>query len=206
MERRGLSFCRYADDSNVFVSSKKAAERILGSLTRFIENKLKLKVNREKSKATRSDEVKFLGFTIAKDMVIISNKSMQGALEKVKYLVPRGTHKPLEKQIEKINRWYRGWAEYYALTELPSQLRSIEARIRRRLRLQMLRNQKRRKYIVRKLVKRIVYKNQGVWALSHTFVVGKAWSIKWFERRGLLIISNEARPHWQPLKVYVKLA
>lgn len=215
MERRNLEFCRYADDSNVFASSRKAAERILCSLTHFIESKLKLKVNRDKSKATRCDEVKFLGFTITNDMIAISKKSMEGALKKVGFLIPRGTHLPLEKQIEKVNRWYRGWAEYYALTELPSQMRNIEARIRRRFRLQILRNQKRRKHIVRKLGKqgisrkqaqRAVYQNKGGWALSQTLVVGRAWPNEWFEQRGLFTISNEARPHWQPLEFYVKLA
>ena len=64
LERRGHSFCRYADDSNVFVSSRKAGERVLDSLTDFIERKLKLKVNREKSGVRHCSDVKFLGYTL----------------------------------------------------------------------------------------------------------------------------------------------
>jgi len=214
LDRRGLKYCRYADDCNVFVGSRKAAERVLGSLTRFIEGKLKLKVNRAKSKAAPSNRVKFLGMTIVSGMIAISAASMKKAREKVKDLIPRRTHMSLEQQTIRANQWYSGWTGYYGMTELPSQLRTIEARMRVRFRLQFLRNQKRRKHIVRKLKERgirrdrayeTVYSNKGLWALAHSFAVGQAWSNMWFRNRGLHTISTEIRPHWQSLDVYVKL-
>ena len=99
-----------------------------------MEKKLKLKVNTEKSKVARSKFVKFLGLTILTGAICISVVSMNKAMEKVKELTPRGTHLPIEKSIEKINQWYVGWSAYYKMTEYPSQLRKIEAHIRRRLR------------------------------------------------------------------------
>ena len=97
MERRGLRFVRYADDANIFVGSEKAARRVLESLTRFIEKKLKLKVNRTKSRVARSREVKFLGMTILMGGILaISAGAMSNAKAKLKELVPRSGRAPLE--------------------------------------------------------------------------------------------------------------
>ena len=216
LEERGLNFVRYADDCNVFVSSEKAAQRVLGKLTRFIEEKLKLKVNRSKSKAGLSSTVKFLGLTVlAGGMVAVSAASMSKAKAKVKELLPRSAKAPLEAQIETVNRWYRGWAQYYAMSEYPGQLKTIEARIRVRFRLQFVKNHKRKKYLVRKLVKRgvrrntayreVYLRNHGRWKLAHTFSAAQAWSEKWFREQGLITVSRETRNHWKSLKAYPNL-
>jgi len=217
LERRGLHFVRYADDCNVFVSSQKAAERVLEKLTRFIEGKLKLKVNRTKSKTGLSSTVKFLGMTVlAGGMVAISAGAMTKAKAKVKELIPRSGKAPLEVQIEIVNQWYRGWAEYFAMGEYPSQLRAIEARIRVRFRLQFIKNHKRKKYLVRKLVKRgirrevayreVYLRNQGRWRLAHTFGVGRAWPEHWFRQQGVVTVSRKSRSHWKPLQAYPRLS
>ena len=73
LEKRGLAFCRFADDCNIFVSSQKAAERVMDKVSQFIENKLKLKVNREKSQVAKSDAVKFLGFTVVNGTIAIAH-------------------------------------------------------------------------------------------------------------------------------------
>ena len=134
LEKRNLEFCRFADDCNIFVGSEKAGKRVMEKITIFVEKKLKLKVNTEKSKVAKSKFVKFLGLTILTGAICISVVSMNKAMEKVKELTPRGTHLPIEKSIEKINQWYVGWSAYYKMTEYPSQLRKIEAHVRRRLR------------------------------------------------------------------------
>ena len=92
LERRGLEFCRFADDCNIFVRSPKAAERVMGSISKFIEGKLKLKINRDKSRVAHSRNVKFLGLTIIDGAIVISAQSMKRAMQKVKELTPRGTH------------------------------------------------------------------------------------------------------------------
>jgi RNA-directed DNA polymerase len=136
LEKRGLDFVRYADDANIFVGSQKAAERILASVTKYIEQKLKLRVNRDKSQTALSKTVKFLGMTmLAGGLAMISIGAMKKAKEKVKELIPRSGRGSIETQVERVNLWYQGWSGYYAMTNYPSQLKQIEANIRMRFRL-----------------------------------------------------------------------
>jgi len=130
LEKRELQFCRYADDCNIFVKSLKAAERVMDSLKKFIEKKLKLKINEEKSKVAKSDKVKFLAMTIVNGAIAISKKAIDKAMEKVKELIPRRTHLSLERAMVVINKWYQGWASYFKMTQYPAQLKKIEAHIR----------------------------------------------------------------------------
>lgn len=215
LERRGLSFCRYADDCNLFVGSQKAADRVLRSITRFIESKLKLKVNRDKTKTGLSHEVKFLGMTIVNGTIAISKQALRHAINRVKVLIPRGTSQRIEDAVSRVNRWYMGWSSYYSMTQYPSQLKKIEARIRRRFRSRLVSQQKRRKHLYRKLMKcgvksktahSTVYSNRGRWALSHTGAVERAFSNRWFERTlGLKTRSGDRLPHWFDVRKWVNL-
>jgi len=214
LERRGLEFCRFADDCQIFVKSLKSAERVMGSISRFIENKLKLVVNREKSKVAHIHDVKFLGMTIIEGLVVISGKSMNRAMEKIKELTPRGTHLKLEKAIEEINKWYVGWSGYYRMTQYPAQFKKLEAHIRRRLRSRLVGQQKRCRHLFNKLVRRgaskksaaLVYSNKGRWALSFIAATHKAYPNNWFiKEMGLKIRSDEKHPHWLSLDQLVKV-
>jgi len=189
LEKRGLEFCRFADDCNIFVKSQKAADRVMEKVSQFIEKKLKLKVNQEKSQVAKSDAVKFLGFTVVNGTIAIAHKALQAAMSKIEALTPRGTHKTLETSLEEINQWYVGWSNYYSLTCYPSQLKKIEAHIRRRLRSRLVDQQKRKQHLYRKLVKRgvpqkqaskAVFSNNKRWQLSNTRAVTKAYSNSWF--------------------------
>jgi RNA-directed DNA polymerase len=214
LEGRSLEFCRYADDCNIFVKTERAAVRVMGSIKKFIETKLKLKVNEEKSKIAKADQVKFLGMTIANGLIAISKKALNKAMETVKTLIPRGSHQPIEKAIEQINIWYMGWASYFKMTQYPAQLAGIEAHIRRRLRARFVNQQKRRRNLYHKLIKqgvgkkmaaKTVYTNKGTWNLSHTRAVEKAFSNEWFVKAGLKIISDLRLDHWMPINTWVKL-
>lgn len=215
LENRGLEFCRFADDCNIFTKSQKAAERVMKSITKFIENKLKLQINQEKSKVALSKFVKFLGMTIVMGTLAISVQSMQRARDKVKELTPRGTYKTLESSIKEINSWYVGWAGYYNMTQYPAQLKTIEAHIRRRLRSRIIHQQKSRRNLWRKLIKRgidkhkafkTVYSNKKRWALSHTPALNRAYPNKWFiEEMGLKIKSHEELPHWFSVSRWIKI-
>lgn len=206
LEKRGLAFCRFADDCNIFVGSQKAAARVMASICKFIERKLKLVVNQEKSQVALSHEVKFLGMTIVNTTIAISKKVIDHAMTKVKELTPRGTSQNIKGTIKKINLWYRGWSSYYSMTQYPAQLRKIEAHIRRRLRSRLVSQQKRRRNLYNKLIKRgvkpktayhAVYSNRKRWALSHTRAVERAYSNKWFAKEaGLFIRSEDKLPHW----------
>ncbi len=215
LERRGLEFCRFADDCNIFVKSQKAADRVMGTVSKFIESKLKLVVNAEKSKVALSRYVKFLGMTIIAGTIAISAVSMKRAMAKVKELTPRGSYMTLEKTIERINSWYTGWSGYYRMTQYPSQLSKIEAHIRRRLRSRMIGHHTRRRYLFKKLVKRevprgmsakAVFSNMGRWALSHTHAVERAYPNRWFIKElGLKIRSSEDHPHWFNTNRWIKV-
>ena len=214
LEQRGLEFCRYADDCNIFVGSQKAAERVMRNTSKFIENKLKLAINQDKSKVALSKYVKFLGMTIIAGTIAISAQSINRAMAKVKELTPRGTHLRFERAMENLNSWYMGWSSYYSMTQYPAQLRKIEAHVRRRLRSRLVDQQKRRRNLFKKLVKRKVprylagkaaFSNKGRWALSHTTAVEMAYPNRWFiKEMGLKIRSNEQRPHWFSLDQWVK--
>jgi RNA-directed DNA polymerase len=216
LEQRGLEFCRFADDCNIFAKTERAAERIMASIKKFIEKKLKLKVNEDKSKTAKSDRVKFLGMTIVNGTIAISKAALNKAMEKVKELIPRGTNLAIEQAIEKINSWYRGWASYFKMTQYPAQLKFIEAHIRRRLRARIISQQKKKRNLVAKLIKRgvakkqaanTVYTNRKTWALSHTKAVEKAYPNRWFsDILNLVIVSGKKLGHWFGQDVWVKLA
>lgn len=211
LERRELRFVRYADDANIFVGSEKAARRVLTSVTKFIETKLKLRVNREKSQVALSKSVKYLGMTIlAGGTAMISVKAMQSAKKKIKELIPRSGRGSFEKQVERVNTWYMGWSEYFSMTNYPRQLKEIEANIRMRFRLQFIKNHKRKRYLYRKLIqqgirgptayKTVYLKNSGRWRMAHDFVVTRAWSLHWFGRQGIKVRSDWQLRHWRDLR------
>ena len=145
MEKQGHKFCRYADDLVTFVTTPQEGERVMKSLSTFIERKLKLKVNREKSRVVSTKLMKFLGMTIIAETLAISQVSLNRAMSKVSELTPRNSSLSIEQNIKKINSWYKGWSGYYLVTEYPSQLRKIEAHVRRRLRCRWLVQQKKRR-------------------------------------------------------------
>jgi group II intron reverse transcriptase/maturase len=215
IERRGLEHCRFADDSNIFVKTPKAAERVMKSIGEFIEKKLKLVVNKAKSKVAESSLVKFLGMTIVEGTRAIAQKSLSRAMKKVKELTPRGTHEKLEETIKKINSWYMGWSSYYSMTQYPSQLKTIESHIRRRLRSRIVDQQKSRRNLFHKLMKRGISKtkaamtsfsNRKRWALSHTPAMERAYPNRWFiHEMNLQIRSNENREHWFDIKKWIRL-
>ncbi|MCP4343533.1 MAG: group II intron reverse transcriptase/maturase [Desulfobulbaceae bacterium] len=214
LERRGLEFCRFADDANIFVRSQRAGDRVLLSISRFIEKRLKLKVNWDKTKVALSKYVKFLGMTIVNGSIAISKKSLDTAMAKVKLLTPRGTHLPIEKSLSEINRWYVGWANYYKMTNYPAQLAKIEAHIRRRLRSRFIGQHKRRRFLVKKLVSmgvrkklaaRTVHSNKGRWALSHTAALERAYTNSWFQTQGFKVFSDKQLDHWFGEKKWIRL-
>jgi RNA-directed DNA polymerase len=215
LEKRGLEFCRFADDCNIFVKSQKAAERVMETVSQFIEKQLKLKVNQDKSQVARSDQVKFLGFTVVNGTIAIAKKALQTAQCKVKELTPRGTHKTLDTTMKEINQWYVGWSNYYNLTCYPSQLRKTEAHIRRRLRSRLVYQQKRKKPLYKSLVKRgvprkqaanAVFSNNSRWALSAVRAVTRAYPNSWFiNLKGQEVRSDQKMAHWFDVSQWVHL-
>ncbi len=137
LERRGHRFVRYADDCNIYVRSQRAGERVMESITRFITMKLKLKVNREKSAVGRPWERKFLGFSFtAKEPLRrrIAPKSMVRFKNRVREITRRTRGVSLQRMVDDLNVYLRGWYGYFGFCQTPSVLADLDSWIRRRLR------------------------------------------------------------------------
>ena len=139
LEKRGLRFTRYADDCIIVVKSEKAANRVMESITKFIEKKLGLKVNVEKSKVARPNQIKYLGygFYYTKTGIIKPKthlKSIQKFKRKLKQLTKRSYSITLEERIVKLNQVIRGWINYFRVADMKEQLKNITSHLNRRIR------------------------------------------------------------------------
>ncbi len=137
LERRGLRFARYADDSNIYVRSRRAGERVMASITRYITTQLKLKVNEQKSAVARPWERKFLGFSFTSAGVPkrrIAPKAVDRFKGRVRELTSRTRGVGTERMAEELARYLRGWIGYFGKCETPSVLQGLEQWFRRRLR------------------------------------------------------------------------
>jgi RNA-directed DNA polymerase len=137
LERRGLRFARYADDSNIYVRSRRAGERVMESVKRFITTKLKLKVNEQKSTVARPWERKFLGFSFTSAGVPkrrIAPKAVGRFQERVRELTCRTRGVSIERMSEELAAYLRGWIGYFGKCETPSVLERLDKWLRRRLR------------------------------------------------------------------------
>lgn len=155
LEARGHKFVRYADDCNIYVKSRKAGERVMESITAFIEQKLKLKVNRDKSAVDRPWKRRFFGFsfTINKEpKVRIEQQSMKRFKMKIREITSRSKPLPMEVRIERLNRYLIGWCGYFALADTPSKFKELDKWIRRRLRMCKWKQWKNPRTRVRKLI------------------------------------------------------
>ena len=206
LERRGHAFCRYADDCNIYVRSEKAGERVMISITEFIERKLKLKVNREKSKIDRPWRRKFLGFSFTshyQTKIRVHENSVRRLKEKVKELCRIGRGWRIERFIlKKLNPVIRGWVNYFKTADTYTYARRLDAWIRRRLRVLLWRQWSRAKVRYRKLIKRgialeksfmLAYSSKGPWRLSEFHAIAEAIPWQEFKNKGLVSMYQIAR-------------
>ncbi len=135
LEKRSLNFARYADDCNIYVKSRNVGDRVMASVTRFIEDTLKLKVNRNKSAADRPSERKFLGFTIgSKGKTSPAKKSLARFKDKVRNITRPTKGLNIAQVFEKLNPLLRGWLNYFKHCDTPSIIQKIGEWIRHRVR------------------------------------------------------------------------
>jgi RNA-directed DNA polymerase len=145
LERRGLRFVRYADDSNIYVRSERAGQRVMESVSRFITHRLKLKVNEAKSAVARPQERKFLGFSFTAGPVIqraIAPKALERFKERIRDITRRAKGFSLETTMEELAPYLRGWRNYFGFCETPLVLISLTRWVRLRLRAAMWRQWK----------------------------------------------------------------
>ena len=139
LERRGLQFVRYADDCVIFTKSEKSAERVMGNITKFIENKLRLKVNRTKSKVDRPWRIKYLGFSFyqakGKIEIRIHPKSVAKFKDKIREITARGNAMSMEVRYIKLKQVIVGWVNYFKIANMGKIVQKLDEWIRRRIRM-----------------------------------------------------------------------
>ncbi|AZB44674.1 group II intron reverse transcriptase/maturase, partial [Bacillus sp. FJAT-42376] len=198
LEKRGLRFVRYADDCNIYVRSKRAGERVMESITTFIERKLKLKVNLEKSAVDRPWKRKFLGFTFTahrkEPKIRISGQSIQRFKQRIKEITSRKWSISMKDRLEKLNRYLVGWLGYYQLADTPSVLAKLDGWIRRRLRMIRWKEWKKGKTKQRNLTKLGIKPNKawewantrlGYWRIAKSPILDRALDNHYWSNQGL---------------------
>lgn len=139
LTKRGLKFCRYADDCNIYVKSEKAAERVMASVTKFIEGELKLKVNKDKSAVDRPWKLKFLGFSFYHKKggigIRVHPKPVKKFKKKLKEATGRSKVKSLDEWILKLNQIITGWVNYFRIADMASLAKELDEWLRRRIRM-----------------------------------------------------------------------
>ena len=168
---RGHSFVRYADDCSIYVRSEKAAQRVLQSITRYIEESLLLKVNKEKSKISRPVNSYLLGFSFFRSkgewQIRIADKSQRRVKEKCKAVTRRTNGLSLKQKIEKLTPLIQGWVNYFSMATAQSLLRSLDGFVRTRLRAGIWRDWKNGRTRVANLI-RLGAKRQKAYEWGHT--------------------------------------
>jgi RNA-directed DNA polymerase len=204
LERRGHAFCRYADDCNVYVKSKRAGQRVLKSIAKFVEKKLKLRVNRDKSAVARPHRRKFLGYSFTwhkRPRIRVPKESIKRLRAYLKTIFRRGAGRNLRKFIsEDLNPVYRGWINYFRLAEVKTFAEDIDKWIRRRLRLILWKQWKRpwtrRKRLIQAGLseERAVtsaFNRRGSWWNSGASHMNDAFRKKFFDSLGLVSMLDE---------------
>ena len=214
LARRGHRFVRYADDAKVYVRSERAGQRVMASLTDFIQRRLRLKVNEAKSAVTRPKDRHFLGFRLRLDPqtgvveILLSERTKRNAMDRIRQLTPRNWGGSLDDCIAQINAWVRGWHGFFGIaSESEMQMmRKIDAHIRRRLRAIILRHWKRKRTIAKRLIelgvnrkaawKQVYQGRRSWWALSHAHAVDQGLRNAYFAKHGLIfVVGLHRRAH-----------
>lgn len=196
LTRRGHRFCRYADDSNIYVRSRRAGERVMDSVCHFLATKLRLKVNESKSAVARPEERKFLGFSIANDGSErrIAPKALDRFKMRVRELTQRTRGINLPQLVEQLAPYLIGWRGYFQFCQTPRVLSNLDAWIRRRLRMYLWRQWKNGRNRFQELRRRGVSKFQaavaagsptGFWRMSGHPAVQQALRNAYFDSIGL---------------------
>ena len=203
LEKRGHKFCRYADDCNIYVKSKRAGLRVMDSITRIIENELKLKVNKDKSAVDIVSKRKFLGFSfyfvkgVAK--IRIHGKSIKRFKEKVKSITNRNRGISMDLRLLKLNDSIKGWINYFGIANAKRKLLELDKWIRRRLRACIWKQWKKIRTRYRNLVKLGIdnwkaweYANtrKGHWKISGSPILSKSLHNKYLESIGFVSLTQ----------------
>jgi group II intron reverse transcriptase/maturase len=202
LERRGHRFCRYADDSNIYVKSKRAGERVMSSTTQFIEKRLKLKVNRDKSAVDHVSGRKFLGFSFYRTRgeyrIRVDAKSIKRLKDRLKQITSRSNGWSMDARINRLNQVIRGWVNYFSLADMHTHCLRLDEWLRRRIRMCYWKQWKKVKTKHTMLTRLGIstgkaweYANtrKGYWHTANSPILARVLTNAYFEQAGLLGLS-----------------
>jgi group II intron reverse transcriptase/maturase len=197
LEERGHKFVRYADDCNIYVKSPRAAERVMEGCIKYLEEKLKLKVNRKKSTTGNPTKLKFLGFSLYrwKERIGIRahEKSLKRLKERLKAITSRKRSGTIERLLQEITRLMNGWLGYYRIADVKKYLQGISEWLRRRIRQLYWKRWKRVKTRYENLIQLGVPRNKawqwantrkGYWCIAGSWILTTTMNNRYFETLG----------------------
>ena len=200
LERRGHCFCRYADDCNIYVQTLAAGERVMASVTAFLEQKLRLKVNREKSKVAPVEDCKFLGYRILwGGRLALAPKSLERVKRRIREITRRNRGISLEAGIQELNSYLTGWVTYFRYAECKKHLQELDKWIRHKLRCVKLKQRKRPKPIADFLQSLgvpawrawlLALSGKGWWRKAGSPQAQEGMTVAWFKKQGLVSLVD----------------
>ena len=203
LERRGHRFCRYADDCNIYVKSIRAGQRVMAGITGFLEERLKLRVNRNKSAVDYPQRRKFLGFSFyrkdGETRVKIHPKSLSRFKNKIREITARNNARSMSQRIEGLNQAVRGWVNYFGIAYMLGHCQKLDEWIRRRLRMCHWRQWKKIKTRHDNLARlglngpkawEFANTRKGYWRISHSPILSTTLNNGYFRKIGLIGLSD----------------
>jgi len=199
LERRGLRFVRYADDFIILVKSPRAAERVMASVRRFLERKLKLRVNEQKSQVAKTDRTNFLGFTFRGKKIRWSDKAFREFKRRVKYLTGRSWFVSMEYRYRKLSQYIRGWMNYFGISEYYRPIPGIDQWLRRRIRMCYWKQWRYVRTKVRNLLRLgthpgvaipMCLSRKGPWKCARTLATQTGMTNQWLKDQGLVSVKE----------------
>ncbi|MNZ58999.1 Group II intron-encoded protein LtrA [compost metagenome] len=209
LESRGHAFCRYADDCNIYVRSRRAGERVMESVKRFLQDRLKLVVNEAKSAVERPWKRKFLGFSFTNrkenPAVRVAPQSLKRAKDRIRQLTWRWKGQSLDTTLEDLNAYLRGWGGYFSWTQAPRPLSDLDEWIRRRLRAILWHQWKKPKARARNLIRlgapavkawEWAYSGKGTWRMSGSAPLQRTLDNAFWRAQGLVSLAELQRSRY----------
>ena len=199
LEKRGHRFVRYADDFIILVKSQSAGERVMKSIRRFLEEKLKLKVNEKKSRVAPTDQSSFLGFTFKGTKIRWSDKAFNQFKRRVRRLTGRSWFVSMDYRMRKLKEYIRGWMNYFGISEYYRPIPMIDEWLRRRIRMCHWKQWRKTRTKVRELLKLGTSKREailtalsrkGYWRLARTLATHTGMTNRWLKEQGLISVKE----------------
>jgi RNA-directed DNA polymerase len=199
LERRGHRFVRYVDDLVILVKTPRAGKRVMASVTHYITQVLRLKVNLSKSRLCRIERLESLGFRIQGIRIIWSDRAFQDFKHRLRGLTSRRWRVSMEHRMERINQYLRGWMGYFGISQLYGPIPELDGWLRRRIRMCYWKQWRRPRTRIGNLLKlgtsrRHAFSTglsrKGYWRLSRTLATHTEMTNEWLEQQGLLSICD----------------